>query len=105
MADFAKWGYAIGEALGSKGDEFLTAYSEDKKVRAIETLEANQFTSTILAFMEYKNKWKVPYEILDELVSEAQENNNINYNPTNFPENATSTLRKLNEFEDVLMAG
>ena len=30
MADFARWGYAIAEALDNRGDEFLKVYSKDE---------------------------------------------------------------------------
>ena len=104
MADFAKWGYAIGEALENRGEEFLMAYSQDKKDRAIETLEANQFTSIILLFMEKTNEWTgTPTQLLNELVNEAIANSNINYNPKSLPENPTWLIRRLKEFEAVLL--
>ena len=104
MADFAKWGYAIGEALGGRGDEFLMAYSQDKKARAIETLEANQFTYIILLFMEETNEWTgTPTELLNALVKKAVENSNINYDSKSLPENPTWLIRRLKEFEAVLL--
>lgn len=57
MADFAKWGYAIAEALGGYGEEFLKSYESDHDERILETLNSNPIAIAILELMKNNNIW------------------------------------------------
>jgi hypothetical protein len=48
MAGFAKWGYAIAEALGGRGDEFLTDYAGNSTLQTGALLERDTFFSSIV---------------------------------------------------------
>lgn len=52
MADFATWGYAIAEALGGRGNEFLLAYTGNASMATADLLEHNTFFSAIVQGME-----------------------------------------------------
>ena len=54
MADFAKWGYAIAEALGRDGKEFIEAYEENRKYRNEEIIANNTLAQAVIKLMEKK---------------------------------------------------
>lgn len=57
MADFAKWGCAIAEALGYHKEEFLKIYESDGNERILETLNSNPIAIAILELMKNNNIW------------------------------------------------
>jgi hypothetical protein len=52
MADFAIWGYAIAEALGNRGAEFIQAYSGNASLAVHDLLANNRFFAAIVEAME-----------------------------------------------------
>ncbi len=48
MASFARWGYAIAEALGGQGDEFLRLYKLNTSTQVSSLLEENTLFSAIV---------------------------------------------------------
>lgn len=58
MADFARWGYAIAEAMGRKGDDFIKAYQDNIKLQNDEAIENSPVAQAILTFMEDKDEWE-----------------------------------------------
>ena len=56
MADFAKWGASIAQALGYSKEEFLEAYNNNIKIQHTEALEANPIARVIMTFMDDKDK-------------------------------------------------
>jgi hypothetical protein len=52
MADFAIWGYAIAEAMGGRGAEFLAAYSGNTSMAVHDLLAHNTFFSAIVQALE-----------------------------------------------------
>lgn len=58
MADFAKWAYAISEALGYGGGFFMKAYEENAKKQNEEALEAEPVAVAIVKLLEYKKEWE-----------------------------------------------
>lgn len=57
MADFARWGYAIGEALGGYGEQFLKEYEQNQIIRDYEAIDADVVAYLIVAFMKHKTDW------------------------------------------------
>ncbi len=51
MADFARWGYAIGEALGGLGQEFIDQYEANRAAQNIEAINSYPVATRIEAFM------------------------------------------------------
>jgi hypothetical protein len=54
LADFAKWGYAIAEALGKNGPQFLEDFSQNIKRQNESVVEKNVLCQTILRLMADK---------------------------------------------------
>ncbi len=73
MADFATWGYAIVEALGCSGDDFLAAYSLNKEKREEELIHGDTLLQAIIGFMSKMNTYtgymKAFYKELRELLN------------------------------------
>ncbi len=57
MADFAKWGYAIAEALGGRGNEFLKSYQQNVERQNEEVIQGNTLAQAVLTFMADKETW------------------------------------------------
>ena len=73
MADFAHWGYAIAEALGYEGRQFLVAYSASIGAQNEEVLAGDAVASAIVDFMEKRTTWAgTATELLTELESVAE---------------------------------
>lgn len=102
MADFAKWGYAIAEAIGGYGDEFITAYAKDEEDRIMEALDANPLSTAIISLMDDLTEWKgTPTELLITLENVAEEEK-INIKSKNWPKSPTWATRRLNEIKSGL---
>lgn len=52
MAGFAKWGYAIAEAMDGRGDEFLIDYAGNSTIQTGALLERDTFFSAIVQAMD-----------------------------------------------------
>lgn len=52
MAGFAKWGYAVAEAIGGRGDEFLLDYAGNSTIQTGALLERDTFFSSIIFAMD-----------------------------------------------------
>lgn len=101
MADFAKWGYAIGEALQNGGGEaFLKAYGGNIARQNEEIILSNTLIMNILKEMNEKTAWegtiKSVYERLYEI---AQPDNN---DPT-FPKTERMLRKHLEQAKTTLM--
>ena len=51
LADFAKWGYAIAEALGNSGNQFLEDFSQNVKRQNESVVEKNVLCQAVLSLM------------------------------------------------------
>lgn len=51
LADFAKWGYAIAEALGKSGEQFVTDFTQNVKNQNEGVAEKNILCQTVLSLM------------------------------------------------------
>ena len=57
MADFTRWGYAIGEALGGLGQEFLDQYTHNRKVQNDEVIASDPVATLLVDFMRERESW------------------------------------------------
>lgn len=103
MADFAKWGYAIAEALDGKGKEFLRAYSHDEENRIMEALDANPLSTAIIALIGEIGNWEgSPTELLKDLEN-IVETEKIDIRKSKiWPKSPPWLTRRLNEIESAL---
>lgn len=57
LADFAKWGYAIAEALGNSGNQFLDDFNQNIKRQNESVAEKNVLCQTVLRLMSDKQTY------------------------------------------------
>ena len=68
MADFARWGCAIAQALGYTQEDFLRAYGENIEAQNDEILQGHPVAAAVVALMEDRTEWEgTPTELLTEL--------------------------------------
>jgi len=74
MADFAKWGYAIGEALKQDGgNEFLEAYDANIAHQNEEIIQSNTLIIAVLSAMDDRIKWEGTIKtIYDQLLENTK---------------------------------
>jgi hypothetical protein len=58
MADFYKWGYAIAEALGGKGEQFILDYTKNVELQKEMLVEDNMLTLAIVTKMDSMDVWQ-----------------------------------------------
>jgi hypothetical protein len=94
MADFARWGYAIAEAAGFSGDEFLTAYNGNIEVQHDEAIQANPVAQVIVELMKTHDEWfGTPtelYTVLDDIAIALQLNRSYGW-----PKDAAWLIKRL----------
>lgn len=81
MADFSRWGYAIGEALGNKGEEFLSEYNSNRQIQNQEAINADSVASLVVDYMEHKTTWSGRISDLFRELKQIAEG--LGINPTN----------------------
>ncbi len=102
MADFARWGYAIGEALGGLGDEFLAEYKLNQEERNIEILNTDIVATLIVAFMKDRKEWSgLVSQLYTELVELAPKYG-VNPKQKEFPVLPNVLSRRLNNIRSNL---
>lgn len=102
MADFARWGYAIGEALGGLGNEFLEQYNDNHTKRNIEVLNSNITATLIIAFMSDKAEWRNRFSDLYNHLLEIAPQCGISQKTLGFPGAPNVLSRRLNEIRSNL---
>lgn len=102
MADFAKWGYAIAQALGNQGDKFLKYYKQNQKQANDEILDSDPISACIVKFMTNKSDWQgTATSLLAELDLAAIELG-IRKVGKNWPESPNALMRKMNSMRSNL---
>ncbi|MFX1487299.1 MAG: hypothetical protein ACFFBS_09445, partial [Promethearchaeota archaeon] len=72
MADFARWGAAVAEALGHSETDFLHAYNENINRQNEAAIASSPVAQAVIKFMEGKTSWQgTPSELLAKLESIA----------------------------------
>lgn len=98
MADFAEWGYAISEALGYSGLDFMATYSQNIQSRHKEIVAGTTIGFVVMSFMADKPSWEgTATELLALLTTEAESMRGVNTNAKDFPKAANALSAKLNE--------
>jgi hypothetical protein len=104
MADFAKWGYAIAEATGFGGEDFLSAYEQNMNVQNEELLESDPVAQALESLMESRKRWEgTPYELYKQLGTEATHIEIDTSSMSNWPRAANALTRHLNEIKSNLI--
>ena len=108
MGSFARWGYAVCEALGDgyTGESFMDAYAKVEKVQHEEALHANPLALVLKWFMHDKDIWiGSSGELLVGMESDGAPSEINLYTKSSFwpdgPRSASISLRKnLNDFKE-----
>lgn len=104
MADFAVWGCAVAQALGSSQAAFLAAYAADQGRRHDEAIRASPVGEVMLALVEEQRVWEgTPSELLDKL-TELAESQQVNTKQKEWPKAPQALTRRLNEIRSNLAA-
>lgn len=104
LADFTRWGYAIGEALGNRGQEFLNEYNKNIKAQNIEAINNDVVATLIIAFMKDKKEWKGKVSELYNSLSNLTTTCGISTNSKQLPKGANHLSRKLKSLKSNLNA-
>jgi len=68
MADFARWGCAIAQALGYQAEDFLAAYAGNLRQQNQEVLESHPVAAAMMGLMEDRDTWEgEPSALLEAL--------------------------------------
>jgi len=68
MADFTRWGYAIAQACGYDGADFVKAYPRNVEIQHDAAIDANPVAQTIAEFSKDQEQWSgTPAEFVAQL--------------------------------------
>jgi hypothetical protein len=68
MADFARWGMAVAQALGESPGDFLRAYAENVGRQNEAAIEESPVAQALAYFMTSENEWSgTPAQLLDRI--------------------------------------
>lgn len=102
MADFARWGYAIGEALGDLGQLFLDEYRINYNRQNIEVLNSSVASVLMINFMKNRESWRGRVsDLLNEFYLLAP-SLGISTKSKEFPTKANVLSRRLNALKSNL---
>lgn len=99
MADFTRWGYAIAQALGGKGDKFIKDYEMCIKKQNQEVIQINPFAASILIFIERERAWTGKASDLLRLLEKIAKQERLDITSSEFPKSSTLVTKKLNQLK------
>lgn len=102
MADFARWGYAIGQALGDLGNKFLDEYNANQETRNIEILNTDIVATLVVGFMKDKDLWSGLISELHNHLIEIAPQYGISSKSKEFPSVPQILSRRLNNLQSNL---
>lgn len=101
MADFARWGCAIAEAIGHTQQEFTDAYDENCGLQNRQAIEENPIASAIEMLMKNRKNWNgTAQTLLKELRTIAEKEE---MEVKLFPKSPSALSRKINEVKANLL--
>jgi hypothetical protein len=95
MADFTKWGYAIGEALGGQWQKFLDEYADNRNSQNIEAINSDSVATLVVPFMNNREAWEGTISALLTNLSDLALQNGVNPRSKDFPTKANILSRRL----------
>ncbi len=104
MADFTRWGYAIGEAADCRGQKFLDQYAANRAAQNDEAIEADPVAFLIVEFMRDRAEWSgTASELLDEIKAIAPKHG-FDAKDKAFPRDATRLSKRITAVKSNLEA-
>lgn len=104
MADFARWGYAIGEALSGLGNQFLNEYMGNRQIQNEEAIACDPVAMLIVEFMRGKDYWSGLCAELYKKLYDIAPNHGINTNEKNYPSDAIRLAKRFKQIKSNLEA-
>jgi len=101
MADFAKWGCAIAEAIGYTREQFIEAYEENYNLQNRQAIEENSVASAIMFFSSSHNNWSGTSQELSKELKTIVEKEELDIK--SFPKSPSALSRKINEVKTNLL--
>lgn len=102
LADFTRWGYAVAEACGIGGENFLSAYLNNQARANQEALDSNPVANAVILFMNQTDSFQGKIsELLMELNAVAIQNG-IDVKSPLWANEANVLSRRLNELKSNL---
>lgn len=102
MADFTYWGYAIADAIGIDGDQFLTAYLTNQDTANEEAISSHPVAVAIIALMKSRSNWSSSVSELLKELDRVAEKEFINTNVKLWAKDANVLSRRLKEIKSNL---
>lgn len=104
MADFAKWGVAVAQALGFQGEDFLSAYRLAIAAQHQEAITASLVAQAVVSLMDERPRWEgKPSELLGAL-GEVADRLHIDTRNRRWPKDPNWVWRRLREVQTNLEA-
>lgn len=102
MADFARWGYTIGEAIGNRGEEFINQYNTNIDRQNLEVVSADIVANMMIQFLSDKREWNGTVGQLHTELIKLAESKKLNTRGNNFPQQPNVLSRRLNNLRSNL---
>jgi len=100
MADFARWGFAITEALGESGEAFIAAYEKNIAQANEEAIQADIVAIAICELMSGRVEWE---SSMTELLEELSTTPGIDAKSKGWPKRPHALSRQINKMKSSLM--
>jgi hypothetical protein len=100
MADFVKWGYAISQALGKDGANFLRAYQGNIERQNEEVIQSNTLAQSVLILMNESESWEGTIKIAWNTLRDIADPNKADYT---FPKTERMLRKHLERIKTNLM--
>ena len=97
MADFCRWGYAIAEAMGGKGDSFMKEYKANQDIQNTEAINSDVVAFLIVEFMRDRPAWTGRISDLLVEIKITADKQGINHNISSMPKAPNSLSRRIKE--------
>lgn len=97
MADWTRWAYAVAEAVGIGGDQFLEDYAGNRAARNEEALASHPVGSAILRFMRGRSEWIGTVTWLLEELEDVATREGIDTTQRRWPGSSHWLTRRINE--------
>lgn len=101
MADFAKWGYAIAEALGYGGDKFMRIYEENQNELLENMVSEDAVITVLIEMMKKRHYFRGKVTELLSILTTMAEDMNLDIR-VGWARDASSLSHRLYESQSVL---
>jgi len=100
MADFAKWGCAVAEALGHTQEQFTIAYNENREIQNKQAIEESPIALAIVTLMDNRNIWNGTSQMLLKRLKQIAVKEELD--SSLFPKSPSILSRRVNQIKQNL---